>query len=319
MTEPQMRPFRFGAALDSAPSGTEWSRLARRVEELGYATLLIPDHYVSTFPPIAALMAAAAATSTVRLSSFVFDNDFRHPALLAKEVATLDLLSGGRFELGIGAGWNQPEYDQVGLPFESAAVRIERLTEGLAILKRFFTEDSVTFAGTHYRVTDLEALPKPAQRPYPPILIGGGGKNVLTLAAREADIIGLHFRVKPGVTVDAEEHTEVALARKVAWVREAAGERFAQIELNLLASVVIVTDDRQRAADERAAQLNQREGVPPVTAERLLNDPYWFIGTIEQMVEQVRHLRQAHGISYFAIRDDAYEAFAPVVAQLAGK
>src|SRR5438067_8877053 len=146
----KVRPFRFGLVAESAPSREQWSVLVRKVEDLGYATFLLADHYVNEFPPIAALMAAADATSSLRIGSIVFDNDFRHPALLAKEIATLDLLSGARFELGIGAGWHRDEYEQVGLPFESAGVRISRLEEALRIIKQFFTEEAVNFAGTYY-------------------------------------------------------------------------------------------------------------------------------------------------------------------------
>jgi probable F420-dependent oxidoreductase len=319
MTQPQPRPFRFGAAGDEARSGAEWRAQVRRAEEFGYAVFVMPDHFVTALPPIAALMAAADAAPRIRIGTTVFDNDFRHPALLAKEVAALDLLSDGRFELGIGAGWHQAEYDQIGLPFEAATLRIERLAEALAILKQFFTQESVTFAGKHYHVTGLEALPKPAQRPHPPIFIGGGGKRLLTLAGQQADIIGLHFKVNADGTVDLEERTEMALARKIAWVRAAAGERFAAIELNLLVSAVIITDDRQRAAEERVVELNAREGTTTTnTAAGLLANPYWLIGSVEQIAEQLRQLRQTHGISYIAIRSDAVETFAPVVARLAG-
>src|SRR6266571_8677309 len=191
----QQRPFRFGVVAESAPSREQWVDKARKVEQFGYATFLVADHFVNEFPPITALMAAADATNKLRVGSFVFDNDFRHPALLAKEAATLDLLSGGRFELGIGAGWHRPEYEQIGLPFESAGIRISRLEEALSIIKQFFTKETVTFAGNHYTVTNLQALPKPLQRPHPPIFMGGGGKRLLSLAGREADIIGLHLKV----------------------------------------------------------------------------------------------------------------------------
>src|SRR5207253_8591244 len=177
--------------------------LVRRSEDLGYATFLLADHYVNEFPPIAALMAAADAERTIRIGSLVFDNDFRHPALLAKEVATLDLLSGGRFELGIGAGWHRPEYEQIGLPFEAAGVSISRLEEAIQIIKSFFSDESVTFSGNHYKINDLKGFPKPAQRPHPPFFIGGGGKRLLSLAAREADIVGIHLKVNADGTVDA--------------------------------------------------------------------------------------------------------------------
>ena len=311
------RPFRFGAAAEGAVSRAAWGALARRAEALGYASFLVPDHYTTEFPPIAALMAAADAATTIRIGSFVFDNDFRHPAQLAKEAATVDLLSAGRFELGIGAGWHQADYEQVGLPFDSGGVRIERLTEAVTILKHFFTQDVITFAGTHYRVTGLEAVPKPLQRPHPPLLIGGGGKRVLTLAGREADIVGLHLKVNADETVDVSERTAAALERKVAWVRQAAGERFTSLELNLSVRVVL-TDDRQQAAAELAQTPAARLGLPSITADVLLADPYWLIGSLEEIVDQVRHLREHYGVSYLAVFPHDMEAFAPVVARLAG-
>jgi probable F420-dependent oxidoreductase len=313
----ETRPFRFGAGVTGAGSRAEWAALARRIEELGYAVLLVPDHFDEQFPPSVALMAAADAVPRLRLGSYVYDNDFRHPALLAKEAATLDLLTDGRLELGIGAGWNTSDYAQTGIPFESAGMRIERLAEAITIIRQFFTQESVTFAGTYYHVTGLEGRPKPAQRPYPPIFIGGGGRRVLTLAGEQADIVGLHFKVGPNNTVDAEERLEETLAQKVEWVRQAAGARFAAIELNLLLSGVIVTENRRQAAEERAREL--QAGGSTVTADVLLASPYWLIGAADEMAEQLLGLRERLGISYVVAREDAFEAFAPVVARLAGK
>ena len=308
------RPFRFGVVAESAPSREQWVTLVRKAEDLGYATFLLADHYVNEFPPIAALMAAADATSTLRVGSIVFDNDFRHPALLAKEVATLDLLSGGRFELGIGAGWHRPEYEQVGLPFESARIRISRLEEALRIIKQFFTEDTVNFAGDYYKVTNLKAFPRPVQRPHPPIFIGGGGKRMLSLAGREAGIIGLHLKVNDDGTVDTLERFEEAIAQKVEWVRQAAGERFAALELNLLARTVIITNDRLLAAE----QYIREGGASGMSAKQLLASPYLLIGSIEQLTEQLQSLRELFGISYVVVDTDYMESFAPVVARLAG-
>jgi probable F420-dependent oxidoreductase len=309
------RPFRFGVITDGAPSREQWITLVRKAEDLGYATFLLADHFVNDFPQLVALMAAADATKNLRVGSFVFDNDFRHPALLAKEVAALDLLSGGRFELGIGAGWHQPEYEQTGLPFDRAGVRISRLEEALNIIKQFFTQETVTFAGNHYTVTDLKPSPRPVQRPRPPILMGGGGKRFLSLAGREADIIGLHVKINDDGKVDASERTEAALARKVEWVRQAAGERFESVELNLLTSCVLVTQDQQQAAE----QYIRESGRSGITAEQLLASPYAFIGSVEQLTEQAQHLREQFGISYFVLDADAMEAFAPVVARLANE
>jgi probable F420-dependent oxidoreductase len=311
---PNMRPFRFGVITESAPSREQWVALVRKAEDLGYATFLLADHFVNEFPPLVALMAAADATTTLRVGTFVFDNDFRHPAMLAKEVATLDLLSGGRFELGIGAGWHRPEYEQTGIPFDRAGIRISRLEEALSIIKQFFVEESVTFAGNHYTVTDLKAFPKPLQRPYPPFLMGGGGKKLLTLAGKEADLVGLHLKVSDDGTVDASERTEEALARKVEWVRQAAGERFAHVELNLLFGYVILTQDRQQAAEQHLRE----HGRPGETVEQLLANPYMLIGTIEQFTERIQRLREQFGISYFVLDTSFMETLAPVVARLAG-
>jgi probable F420-dependent oxidoreductase len=309
------KPFRFGVVAESAPSRDQWISLVRKTENLGYATFLLADHYVNEFPPIAALMSAADATNTLRVSTFVFDNDFRHPALLAKEVATLDLLSAGRFELGIGAGWHRPEYEQVGIPFDPAGVRISRMEEALKIIRQFFTEDTVTFKGNHYAITDLRASPKPVQRPHPPIFIGGGGKRLLTIAGREADIVGVHIRVKDDGTVDPSEHTEEAIARKIEWVRQAAGARFKAIELNILISGVVITENRQQAAEQFARE----RARPGTTPEQVLASPYQLLGSINQIIEQLQRLRELFGISYFVVGDDNMETFAPVVAQLAGR
>jgi probable F420-dependent oxidoreductase len=313
-----VRPFRFGIVTESAKSRQEWLKLLQRVEELGYATFLLADHYVNEFPPIAALMAAADATKTLRVGSIVFNNDLRHPALLAKEIATLDLLSDGRFELGIGAGWNKPEYDQIGLQFDSAGVRIKRMEEAIEILKQFFTKESVSFDGEQYNVTDLPAFPKPAQRPHPPIFMGGGGKKMLSISGREANIVGIHFKTNIDFSVDISEYGEASFAQKVEWVREAAGPRFADIELNILSGNVVVTDDRQQAAEQIIRRLEER-GRSGLTTEQLLASPYQFIGTVEQICEHIQQLREKFGVSYIVIDSDYMEAFAPVVARLAGK
>ncbi|MEO5953821.1 MAG: TIGR03621 family F420-dependent LLM class oxidoreductase, partial [Chloroflexia bacterium] len=188
------RLFRFGVVSASTESRKDWVELARKAEDLGYSTFLLPDHFVNPLAAVPALSVAAAATTTLRVGSFVFDNDFRHPAMLAKEAATLDLLSDGRFEIGIGAGWHGPEYEQTGIPFDPPGVRVGRLEEAVAIIKKFFTGEPVTFAGNHYTINGLVGLPTSVQRPHPPIFLAGGGKRVLSLAGREADIVGLHLR-----------------------------------------------------------------------------------------------------------------------------
>jgi probable F420-dependent oxidoreductase len=313
------RPFRFGikVAMDPGdiPSREAWITLARKAEDLGYATLSIADHFVNEYLPIAALMFVADATSTLRIGSCVFDNNYRHPALLAKEVAAIDWLSGGRFELGLGAGALRIDYDQSGLPFDRPSVRIQRLAESVSILKQFFTQDSVTFVGEHYRVTSLAASPKARQRPHPPIFIGGGGQKLLTLAAREADIIGVERRLKDDQgKIDPSESTEAALGQKVALLREVAGERFDAIELNYGIPVLIVTADRQQAAEQLTHQRGRGE-----TAEEILANPYFLIGTVEHIVETLQRRREQFGISYVQVYFQDIDVFAPVVARLAGK
>jgi probable F420-dependent oxidoreductase len=193
-------------------------------------------------------------------------------------------------------------------------VRIDRLTEAVTIIKHFFTQEAVTFAGRHYRVTDLKAFPKPLRRPYPPLFMGGGGERMLTLAGREADIVGFLPRARDDGTFDANERTEVALAHKVAWVRQAAGERFAALELSLLLKGVVMTHDRQQAAEQRARE----QGQPGVTAQDVLANPYLLVGSREQMVEQLHRLREHYGISYFVVGQEDMEALAPVIARLTG-
>ena len=314
------RPFRFGVIVATdpgqMPTRDAWITLARKAEDLGYSTFLVADHYVNEYLPIAALMFVADATRTLRVGSCVFDNNYRHPVLLAKEVAAIDLLSGGRFELGLGAGALKVDYDQVGLQFDPPGVRIRRLEESVSVLKQFFTQDSVTFAGEYYTLNDQPGYPKPAQRPYPPIFIGGGGKKLLTLAAREADIIGVESRLKDGAgSVDPSERTEAALGQKVELLREVAGERFAAIELNYGLGAVIVTEDRQQEAEQRARE----RAATGVTAEQILANPYLLIGTVEYMVETLQRRREQFGISYLQVFFQDIDVFAPVVARLAGK
>jgi probable F420-dependent oxidoreductase len=311
-------PIRFGVGGGTAQPRDERRALVRRAEALGYAVFLVADHYVNEIAPIAALMAAADAAETIRIGSFVFNNDLRHPIQLAKEVATLDLLSGGRFELGIGAGWNKAEYDQVGLPFDRPGVRIERLAEAVTLIKQFFTQESVTFAGNYYRVTGLETSPKSPQHPHPPIFIGGGGERVLSLAGREANIVGVHRRSNAGGPIDARERTEAALAQKVAWVRQAAGERFASLELNMQLVRVMITENRQQAAEDALREFSGQAWAAGITPEVLLADPYWVIGSVDHVMAHVRHLHETYGISYFMVDSEDMETFAPVVAQLSG-
>jgi probable F420-dependent oxidoreductase len=313
MTTP--RPFRFGLSARTAASASEWVAKARRAEELGYAVLQVADHFGPSLATIPALQAAAHATTTTRVGSFVFDNDYRHPALLQKEVATLDLLTDGRVEFGIGAGGDRLEYEQTGITFDPPGIRVARLAEALAVIKGLFGSSPAapyTFTGTYYQVHALIGGPTPVQRPHPPIVIGGGGRRILNLAAREADIVGVAFWRHPDGAPNAASLSADATAKQIAWVREGAGERFEGLELNLLVQQVKVTDDRMSAAKALAAEWQ----VPPTV---VLESPHALIGTIPELVAQLQARRAQFGFSYITVHEPFMEAFAPVVQQLTGR
>lgn len=307
--------FRFGVTCGFGAEPRPWDELARRVERLGYSTLLVADHLVPLLSPIAAMSFAAAATSTLRVGTFVLNNDFRHPVVLAGEAATLDLLSGGRLELGLGAGHMQSEYDEAGIPFDSGSVRVDRLAESVAIVKGLLRGDRVHVEGRHYLVRDHMVEPRPAQRPYPPLLIGGNGRRVLELAAREADIVGfVGFRhVAGGRNVQLSHFGPSGLRDRIQIVRAAAGDRFDQLELNLLVQRVIVTDDRPAAAQA----LLDHAGVFG-TVEDVLASPFLLLGTTEEIADQLQERREQFGISYVVVFEPSLDDMAPVVARLAG-
>src|SRR5215470_659311 len=314
------RPFRFGLLGESIRAATELVETARRAEGAGFATFLLRDHFIEEpwghqLAPLTALATAAAATATLRVGSLVICNDYRHPVLLAKEVATLDLVSGGRFELGLGAGFSQGEYEAAGLPFDPPGVRVGRLAEALQIMKGVFGPTPFTFAGRFYTVTNLDAFPKPAQRPHPPILIGAGGRRMLAIAAREADIVGLQTAslASGRNTPDPSGLLAETIAEKIEWVRKAAGARFDQIELSILSSVIIA--ERRREAAERLVHERGWDGLP---AERVFEMPSIFIGSVDQIVDEMRARRERYGISYYVVRDGSLEITAPIVAHLAG-
>jgi probable F420-dependent oxidoreductase len=315
------RSFRFGVLCEQMNTQHAWVTKARQIEDLGYATLLIRDHFISDpfgdqFAPMIALMAAADATTTLRVGNLVLDNDYRHPVILAKEAATLDVLSNGRFELGLGAGWAKREYEQAGIPFDTPAVRVSRLEEALQVIKGLWAPGPLTFSGNYYNIDQLDGFPKPAQRPHPPILVGASGKRMLSLAAREANIIGfLMGDYSTGVGIDDPlMRLGPAIAQKIAWVRQAAGERFDDLELSIMISTVH-TEDQQRAAEHVASE----RGWSGISAEQVLDMPSIVIGSVEQIVEQLYQRRERYGFSYYIVTDQRMQAFAPVVAQLAGK
>jgi probable F420-dependent oxidoreductase len=315
------RAFRFAVIDESSLSREEWVQKAQRVEQLGYSTFLIRDHFIQgdfnhQLAPVPALMAAADATKNLRVGSLVFANDYRHPVVLAKEAATLDVLSAGRLELGIGAGWLQSEYEQTGIPFDPPGIRVERMQEALHILKGVFAEEPLTFTGKHYTITHLESFPKPLQKPHPPLLIGAGSKRMLSIAAREADIIGILPKALANGTIseDPTERFAETIAQKVAWIRQAAGERFDEIELSMVVTVHVTRDQHQKAK-----QIIQQRGWSNITTRQVLEMPSILIGSIDQIIEKIQILREKYSFSYFVISDTCLETFAPIVTQLAGR
>jgi probable F420-dependent oxidoreductase len=313
MTMP-IRPFRFGVQASKAPDRASWVDVAKRCEDRGYSVLTMPDHFDDQLAPVPALMTAADATSALRVGALVWDNDYKHPLVLAKELATMDLLSEGRLEIGIGAGWMMTDYEQAGMPYDRPGVRIDRFVEGLAIIKGLMSPDVFSYTGQHYTITEHNGTPKSVQRPHPPILIGGGGKRVLTIAAREADIIGVNASMHAGVVGPEAIATMTAEAvdEKVAIIRDAAGSRLDAIEMNVRAFMVNVTDDRAGTMSFLSTMLGVDEQMIDTT-------PFALIGSPAKIVEDLLARRERWGFSYVIVGADDIDAFAPVVAELAGR
>lgn len=317
-----MQPFRFLADPGDVTEGPSLAAAARRAEAIGYAALVYPDHVVAPFGMVPLLAWAAAATDRLRVAPFVANNDLRHPALLAQDLATLDVLSGGRVEVAAGAGWNRPEYDALGLPFDPVGVRVARLAEAVAVLKGCFADGAFSFAGDHYTITDHDGLPKPLQRPGPPLFIGGGGRRLLTLAGREADIVGLAPRTLAAgaaapVRSDPRSITIAATEEKIGWVRDAAGERFDRLELNVYptGTAPLLTDHPRKAAADLVDGIRSRTGVD-IGVDDFLASPHVFIGSVDGLVAKLVELRERLGISSFMTGD--VDTLAPVVERLAG-
>jgi probable F420-dependent oxidoreductase len=309
-----LRPFRFGVQSSSAKTRADWLDIARRTEDQGYSCLTMPDHYDEQLAPVPALMTAANVTTTLRIGALVWDNDYKHPAVLAKELATMDVLCDGRLELGIGAGWMISDYEQMGMPYDPAKIRIDRFVEGIKVIKGAMAQGPFSFSGEHYTITEYNGTPKPIQAPCPPILIGGGGKRVLSIAAREADIIGINATMSAGV-VGADTFltmTAQAVDEKVDIVRVAAGARLADIEMNVRAFLVNITDDAAGAAADIAAMI----GVEPRMVEET---PFALVGPPSKLIEDLIAGRERWGLSYIIVGDDQIDAFAPVVSALNGK
>jgi probable F420-dependent oxidoreductase len=306
------KPFRFGVQIATAASAGAWRDKARKLEDLGYSTLFMPDHFGNELAPMPAMAMAAAHTTTLRIGALVFDNDYKHPAILAKESATIDLLCDGRLELGIGAGWMKTDYDALGLDYDPPAVRVDRFEEALHVIKQCFTGEQFTYQGAHYRVTDYASYPKPVQE-HLPILVGGGGKRVLSIAAREADIIGINPNLRAGeVGLEAtQDALQAQTDRKLEWVREAAGARMADIEIQMRFFVAKVTDDRMKLANALAPSFG---GSP----EEALESGATLVGSESEIIEQLHRRRERWDLSYVVVGDDNIDEFAPIVAKLTG-
>jgi probable F420-dependent oxidoreductase len=317
-------PFRFAVQATNAAGGREWRDTVRKVEDLGYSTLFLADHYLGPGPaqraahtprqdlaPIAAMAAAAAVTGTLRIGCRVFCIDYHVPAVLAKEAATLDLLSDGRLELGIGAGWSGVEYDALGLDFDRPGRRIAKLAEVVALIRAHWQGDELDYSGDFVRVHGYAGRPRPVQQPHPPIMIGGGGQRVLSLAGREADIVSISS--VPFVARDADGLDPQAVAqRRIKFVRTAAGERYAQLDVESSPYFTEITDDPETVL----AGLAKSTGI---AADLLRDHPNVLIGSSESVVELLHSRRETLGVNYVTVQQTQIESFAPVVALLHGR
>ena len=308
------RRFRFGVQTSGAGSRREWQDKARKIEALGYSTLYMPDHFLDTVhAPMIGIAMAAEATESLRVGTLVLGNDYKHPAVVAKEFASLDVLSDGRVEAGVGAGWMKTDYDALGLPYDRPGTRIERLGEALTILKGAWSDGPLSLDGRHYTISDYDGIPKPAQKPHPPILVGGGGPRLLRLAGREADIVGINPNLRAGeVSPDAVQDSIAAMTKqKIEWVREGAGDRFDDLELQIRYFMTSLTDDRRALAEAIAPGF----GLDPDVA---LESGVALVGTVDECCDLLTKRREEWGVSYVVLGDDQFEAFAPVVSRLAG-
>lgn len=314
------RPFRFALSSSAASSGTAWKDLARKAEDLGFSTLFVADHYVDTgsnggqvLAAIPAMATAAAVTSSLRVGARVLCIDYHHPVVLAKSAATIDLLSDGRLELGLGAGWTASEYTAMGLAMDDAPTRIARLAETVSFLDAFFTGEPIEFAGAHINASAFKGQPLPVQRPRPPLMIGGGARKVLTYAGTVADIVSFNFNNAAGVVGPAgvKSSSASAMDEKVGWVRAGAGERFDGIELEIGAYFTVVTDDAAATAEKMGTMFG-------LSGEEMAAHPNALIGSVEHIGDTLRERRERYGFSYVTVSDRNADAFAPVVAALAG-
>jgi probable F420-dependent oxidoreductase len=309
------RKFRFGAELKGPFPGLTWQQTVQRVEELGYSTLFVPDHFQLQYGPITAMASAAAYSDTLHVGSLVFDNDYRHPVTLAMEMATIDEISQGRLEFGIGAGWKTLDYEQSGIPLDPPKVRVERMMEAVVAIKALFGPDPVDLAGQHYQLAGVTGT-VPHTPGGPPLLIAGGAKRMLRFAGEHASIVGVNPSIHSGA-IDADSAADALAERmdqKVEWVKEGAGERFDDLEINAWVAVASLTDDAAGFAEVLAPGFGL-DGQDPLA---VLDSPMTMVGTVEEIGERLHERRDRWGFSYHVVQGDKALEMAPVVAALAG-
>jgi probable F420-dependent oxidoreductase len=287
---------------------------AQKAEAIGYSVVTMPDHISPQPAPMLALTAIAAATTTIRVGPMVMANDWRNPVLLAREGATLDWLSNGRLELGIGAGWQKQDYDRLGMPFDTPRVRVDRMVEAVEILRELLSGKTVTFKGRYYQLADATCYPPPVQTPHPPLVLGGGSKRILSLAGKLADIVNVHTNLGVARRDDASFRPDLApesARERVGWVREGAGKRFGEIEVGLRVFMTAVTDQPKSAAADLGARWQ-------LDASQVLESPYALVGSVDAIADELVARRERYGASYFLWNESELETMAPVVKRLAG-
>jgi len=309
-------PFRFSLQAGEAASRREWVDLVKRVDDAGLDMLVTADHLGNSLSPLVPLATAAEVSGRLRLGVMVLNNDFHHPSLLAREAATLDLISDGRLELGLGAGHAQPEYERAGIGFDQAPIRVDRLEEAVVVLRQLLDGESVTFSGTHYRLRDERCDPRPAQE-HVPLLVGGGGRRVLGIAARRADAVGftgLGRTLADGQHRDPDGFRLARVEQDVASVRLAADDRLDSLEFQVLVQAVVVTDDAVSTAEAIS-----RTKLPTLSSEDVLATPYLLVGSKDAIVERLLEHRERWGFSHYTVRPDALGQIEPVIAALSGR
>ena len=309
-----MANFRFGVQLSAASNAKQWMSIVKRIESLRYSTIMVPDHFDAQLSPISALSFAAAATETVNVGTLVASNDYRHPVVLAREITTLSALSGGRVELGLGAGWLKADYESSGLSLDPPGTRVARLGESVEIMKSMFQGEELAFDGEFYQVHGAAAYPALPEGQRPRLTIGGGGRKVLDLAAKYADIVGVNPNLSFGA-VGVELLLEAAPERfdeKVAHVNERLDYYGRSAELQCLSFVCEVVEDRKAWITDAATAFS-------VDAEAVSKLPIVLVGSVEQLIDQLETSRERYGFSYWVIHQKEFEAFAPVVEALSGR